>query len=103
MKQVLTYFQCVLLMLFCLAAQLSHADTNNTDIRSSTQVYRFRSTHPCPANGSKHAACPGYVVDHKQALECGGKDDPSNMQWQTVAAAKLKDKTERLCHIKKGR
>ena len=37
----------------------------------------------------------GYVVDHKVALACGGADNPSNMQWQTVAEAKAKDKWER--------
>ena len=38
---------------------------------------------------------PGYVVDHKVALACGGADDPANMQWQTVGEAKAKDKWER--------
>jgi hypothetical protein len=38
---------------------------------------------------------PGYVIDHIVPLACGGSDTPSNMQWQTVAAAKAKDKTER--------
>ncbi len=37
----------------------------------------------------------GYVVDHIRPLACGGPDDPSNMQWQTVAEAKAKDKWER--------
>jgi hypothetical protein len=42
---------------------------------------------------------PGYVVDHIRPLACGGPDVPSNMQWQTVAAARAKDKTERAgCH-----
>ncbi len=40
---------------------------------------------------------PGYVVDHIIPLECGGADDPSNMQWQTVAEGKAKDKTEGNC------
>jgi hypothetical protein len=40
---------------------------------------------------------PGYVVDHIIPLECGGADDPSNMQWQTAADAKDKDRTERDC------
>lgn len=42
---------------------------------------------------------PGYVVDHIKPLACGGADVPSNMQWQTVEAAKAKDRTERAgCH-----
>jgi hypothetical protein len=39
----------------------------------------------------------GYVVDHIIPLECGGADDPSNMQWQTIAEGKAKDKTEGNC------
>ena len=38
---------------------------------------------------------PGYVIDHITPLACGGADAPSNMQWQTVAEAKAKDKVER--------
>ena len=36
----------------------------------------------------------GYVVDHIKPLKEGGADDPSNMQWQTKADAKAKDKAE---------
>lgn len=39
----------------------------------------------------------GYVVDHIVPLACGGRDTPANMQWQTVADAKAKNKTERRC------
>ena len=38
---------------------------------------------------------PGYVVDHIVPLVCGGADSPSNMQWQTIAEAKAKDRIER--------
>jgi hypothetical protein len=37
----------------------------------------------------------GYVVDHIVPLECGGADIASNMQWQTVEEAKIKDRSER--------
>lgn len=39
----------------------------------------------------------GYVIDHIVPLECGGADAASNMQWQTVAEAKIKDRTEMNC------
>ena len=38
---------------------------------------------------------PGYVVDHIVPLAKGGKDVPSNMQWQTIAEARAKDRVER--------
>jgi hypothetical protein len=38
---------------------------------------------------------PGHVVGHIVPLACGGADDPSNMQWQTIADGKAKDRVER--------
>ncbi len=37
---------------------------------------------------------PGYVVDHVVPLKRGGKDETGNMQWQTKADAKKKDRIE---------
>jgi hypothetical protein len=73
----------------------SAAATHGTQ-RSRAARDAFEHGHPCPSTGKRSGACPGYVVDHVKALACGGADDPSNMQWQTVGAAKAKDKTERV-------
>jgi len=62
--------------------------------RDSHAKEAFRRTHPCPATGKTYGACPGWVVDHVRALKHGGADDSSNMQWQTRAAAKAKDRWE---------
>lgn len=63
--------------------------------RSIAAKDAFKREQPCPSTGRSSGRCPGYVVDHRVALACGGADDPSNMQWQTTTAARLKDKTER--------
>ena len=55
----------------------------------------FKHDHPCPATGRSKGPCKGYVIDHVNPLACGGADRPSNMQWQTTADAKAKDKWER--------
>lgn len=54
----------------------------------------FRALYPCPSTGRTRGRCPGYVIDHIVPLKRGGLDDPSNMQWQTVAAARAKDRWE---------
>lgn len=56
---------------------------------------QFERQNPCPSTGKTSGSCPGYVVDHRRALAAGGADEPSNMQWQTSADAKAKDKLER--------
>jgi hypothetical protein len=54
----------------------------------------FKRTNPCPATGKSSGSCPGYVIDHVEPLKRGGADTPGNMQWQSLGAAKRKDRTE---------
>src|SRR5437870_5252678 len=62
--------------------------------RSAAARDAFMRSHPCPSTGGRSGACPGYVVDHVIALKHGGADAPSNMEWQTIEAAKAKDRWE---------
>lgn len=62
--------------------------------RSSSAKHEFERSHPCPSTGKTSGGCKGYVIDHVTPLKRGGEDAPSNMQWQTKAEAKAKDRTE---------
>ncbi len=59
------------------------------ECRSSAVVRQFNKLHGFSRNP------PGYVVDHKCPISVGGLDIVENMQYQTIADAKLKDKFER--------
>jgi hypothetical protein len=63
-------------------------DKNGKIKRSEAAKHEFMKQTGYP-NGR-----PGYVVDHIIPLKKGGCDCPENMQWQTVEAAKEKDKWE---------
>ena len=67
-------------------------DSRGRIARSPAAKKSFQSQDPCPANHKSSGRCPGYVIDHVIPLVCGGLDDPINMQWQTVAEGKAKDK-----------
>lgn len=69
-------------------------DSHGRIARSSKSKHEFEKSNPCPTTGRSSGACPGYVVDHVIPLKRGGEDAPSNMQWQTKAAAKEKDRWE---------
>jgi hypothetical protein len=69
-------------------------DSHGRIKRSQSAKNDFKRTHPCPSTGKSSGACPGYVIDHVKPLKRGGADAPSNMQWQTTADAKAKDKWE---------
>jgi hypothetical protein len=63
--------------------------------RSSKARIEFLRSNPCPSTDKTRGPCPGYVIDHVRPLCAGGEDRPANMQWQTIAAAKEKDRAER--------
>lgn len=65
------------------------------EARSYKARAEFQRLNPCPATGLKRGKCPGYIIDHIIPLCAKGPDHPSNMQWQTTAEAKEKDKEER--------
>lgn len=81
----------VLLLLLALFAVSADACVT----RSRSAKAAFARTHVCPSTGLKKLPCPGYVLDHIKALACGGKDAPENLQYQTIAEGKAKDKWER--------
>lgn len=83
--------QCVLV-----AMMLTFSVTSEAKIKRSAKAKaEFKRQHPCPATGFYKGRCPGYVVDHVDPLCAGGLDEPVNMQWQTLAESKLKDRIER--------
>jgi hypothetical protein len=67
---------------------------SSSHTRDPEERRAFIDTPPWPSTGKTSGACPGYVVDHITPLKRGGADAPSNMQWQTIDAAKAKDKWE---------
>lgn len=81
----------LLILLLTLASLPADAEYK----RSTKAKNQFKQSQPCPVTGRSKGSCPGYIIDHVQALACGGADHPSNMQWQTKADAKAKDKWER--------
>src|SRR5688500_13186902 len=70
--------------------------------RPSTAEIYFRLAHPCPVTGQTSGPCKGYVIDRIIPTVCGGAEAPDNMQWQTLAEAKEKDRWEKI-GCRKGR
>lgn len=63
--------------------------------RSQVAKRDFARQQACPATAANKLPCPGFIIDHKTPLDCGGPDTPANMQWLTVQAWKGKSKWER--------
>jgi len=78
----------------CIVAIASGAHSAR-EYRSREVTREFQREHPCPSTGRTSGACPGYRKDHIKPLACGGPDAVWNLQWQTIADAKAKDRWER--------
>lgn len=66
--------------------------------RSPALRAEFMRLNPCPSTGKTTGACPGYEVDHREALICGGKDELANLQWLSIEEHKAKTRVEvKLC------
>ena len=81
------------------AATTTHSTTTSSTTQARDSKGRFIRSAAAKnvfmrQTGYLHGR-PGWVVDHIVPLTCGGADAPSNMQWQTIGAAKEKDKVER--------
>src|SRR5207244_4514895 len=85
-----------LIKLFVVAiiCALAFSSASASEHRSREVAREFQRQHPCPSTGRTTGACPGYVRDHIRPLACGGPDAVSNLQWQTTAAARAKDRWE---------
>ncbi len=58
----------------------------------------FQRLSPCPSTGKPRGPCPGYQIDHREALICGGRDELANLQWLPVAEHREKTRVEvKLC------
>ena len=75
-------------------AAAAQRDSHGHIKRSGQAKDQFKKANPCPSTGKSFGACPGYVIDHVVPLKRGGADSSGNMQWQTEAAAKEKDRWE---------
>lgn len=95
----MVFLKIILLLFVCFSVS---AESQPKGYRNPAQVRAFKRINPCPATGKIQRSCKGYVVDHIVPLACGGADNPSNMQWQTIADGKAKDQIERK-NCKKGK
>ena len=58
----------------------------------------FVKKYACPMTGKHTENCTGWVVGYIKPLCAGGVDRIANMQWQTVATAKRKEReAQKMC------
>lgn len=78
------------LIVLCALSTFAGGNVNG----SQSALFEFKRQYPCPATGSTKGACKGYLISHVTPLACGGTDQLENLQWQMIAQAKLKNKSE---------
>lgn len=84
----------------CALASSSTGCTQRSPERSAAAVRAFRKANPCPATGQTTGACPGWQVDHRTPLCCGGPDAPENMRWLSVEEHKARHAGGVRCEVK---
>lgn len=81
-------------LLIFLALQPAFAAEPVQDTRHRSTRAAFQHEHPCPLNGKKTGACPGFVGDHITPLCAGGPDTTANLRWADSFTAARRDKEE---------
>ena len=95
MRTILTMLAALVVASVAVSANARNHDHHNRHHHRDRSVpQQFQHQHPCPSTGKTTGACPGYVRDHTVPLCKGRADSASNMQWQTIAQAKAKDRWE---------
>lgn len=69
-------------------------DQHGKIARSRDTLKAFVKDHVCPATGLHSTHCPGFILDHRRPLCACGKDEPANLQWQTLQDSHRKDRLE---------
>jgi hypothetical protein len=84
-----------------LLALLLAATAADAADRSRILRAEFQRLNPCPSTGATSGTCPGWQVDHLEALICGGQDQLGNLQWLPVAEHREKTRVEvKLCRAR---
>ena len=87
------------LMLACCTVLLHMSTQVHAEARRSSAIRaEFMRQHPCPSTVATRGPCPGWQVDHIEALVCGGRDELGNLQWLEIQPHREKTRVEvKLC------
>lgn len=87
-----------------IALAMAPASFAGPPLRSPSLRAEFQRLNPCPATGASRGPCPGWHIDHREALICGGRDELGNLQWLPIREHREKTRAEvKLCRPRPGR